>query len=262
MDAINKQAEIRRLSFETDAGAGARARIGLLVLESDQTMEPELHDLIGLQGVAAYHARLANDVVVTPETLARMEHELPVAAGLLPDYLGLAAIGYGCTSASTIIGEDRVAEIIARAHPGVPSTNPLTAAKAALGVLGVKRLGLVTPYSPDVTRAMQDRFNQAGIAVTVVGSFYEESDAVVGRIAPESMLHAAVEVGQSADVDGVFLSCTSLRAATVIGPAEEALRKPVTASNHALAWHLLRLAGIGDVRSDRGRLFQEHLPVG
>jgi maleate isomerase len=47
-------------------------------------------------------------------------------------------------------------------------------------------------------------------------------------------------------VDGVFISCTSLRAAGIIGHAEAALGKPVTASNHALAWHLLRLAGIRD----------------
>ena len=77
------------------------------------------------------------------------------------------AIGYGCTSGATIIGEDRVAKIIAKAHPGVPSTNPLTAAKAAFPALGVSRLGLLTPYTPDVTEAMQARFEAAGITVKV-----------------------------------------------------------------------------------------------
>ena len=127
------RAKISRLGFTTDAGAGARARIGLLVLESDQTMEWEMRLMTHLSGVSVYHARLANDVVVTPETLAKMEAELPVAAGLLPQYLGLSALGYGCTSGSTIIGEDRVAAILDTAHPGVPSSNPLTAAKAAAG---------------------------------------------------------------------------------------------------------------------------------
>ena len=86
---------IRRLSYTSDSGAGARARIGLLVLESDQTMEDEVRALTALEGVALYHARLANDVVVTPETLANMEKELPIAAGLIPEYMGLSAIGYG-----------------------------------------------------------------------------------------------------------------------------------------------------------------------
>ncbi|WP_306115372.1 MULTISPECIES: Asp/Glu racemase [unclassified Roseovarius] len=262
MDMDTRQARIERLSFTTDQGAGERARLGLLVLESDQTMEWEFRTLTDLPGVSVYHARLANDVTVTPETLGRMADELPVAARLLPDYLGLDAIGYGCTSGATIIGEDRVAEIFEGIHPGVPSTNPLTAAKAALKALGVRRLGLVTPYSPEVTEAMQARFIAAEIEVTVVGSFYEESDFSVGKIDAESILEAALKVGRSADVDGVFISCTSLRAASIIDAAETTLAKPVTASNHALAWHLLRLAGINDTRTGAGRLFRKPLTPG
>jgi maleate isomerase len=37
------------------------------------------------------------------------------------------------------------------------------------------------------------------------------------------------------------------------------LGKPVTASNHALAWHLLRLAGIRDEVAGLGRLFHTQL---
>lgn len=256
MDATTQLARIERLGFSTDQGAAERARIGLLVLESDQTMEWEFRILTDLPGVSVYHARLANDVTVTPVTLGKMEAELPIAAGLLPTYLGLTSIGYGCTSGSTIIGEGRVAEIFETTHPGVPSTNPLRAAKAALAAMGVQNLGLVTPYSPDVTEAMQAEFQNAGINVTVVGSFYEESDLVVGQIDQISILNAALSVGHAKDVDGVFISCTSLRAAGIIEQAEAALGKPVTASNHALAWHLLRLAGISDLQDNMGQLFR------
>ncbi|MFT6022731.1 MAG: maleate isomerase [Ascidiaceihabitans sp.] len=246
---------IQRLDFATDNGAGARARIGLLVLETDQTIEAEFRVLTDLPGVSIYHARLANDADVTPETLAQMEAELPIAAGLIPQEMGLKSIGYGCTSGSTVIGETRVAKILNTAHHGVPSTNPLTAAKAALSALGVKRLGLLTPYAPDVTQAMQAKFEAAGIAVTLIGSFYEKDDRVVGRIDTQSILDATLAVGQG-DCDGVFISCTSLRTAGIIEQAEQALGKPVTASNHALAWHLLRLAGIDDTMDGFGRLFR------
>ena len=254
-----KALEIARLDFETDLGAGARARIGLLVLESDQTMEWEMRHMADLPGVALYHARLANDAEVTPDTLVQMELELPKAAALLPGYLGLKAIGYGCTSGSTIIGELRVSELIQSHHPTVPTSNPLTAAKAALKQLGVKRLGLLTPYRPDVTELMQARFEEAGIVIQSVGSFYQQDDRVVGRITPEAILDAALAVGQNDLVDGVFISCTSLRAAGIVGQAEAALGKPVTASNHALAWHLLRLAGIRDEVTGFGRLFHAQL---
>ena len=109
-----RQPEVRRLSYTSDKGAGARARIGVLVLESDQTMEAEFTQLLPQDGVAVYHSRLPNDATVTPETLAKMEQELPIAARLIPGYMGLDSIGYGCTSGSTIIGEDKVE--IGRAH--------------------------------------------------------------------------------------------------------------------------------------------------
>jgi maleate isomerase len=246
---------ITRFDFSTDPDASVRARLGLLVLESDQTMEREIREITDALGVSVYHARLANETVVTSDSLAKMEAELPVAASLLPEYLGLRAIGYGCTSGATIIGEDRIEAILRETHPDIPSTNPLTAAKAALKALGVERLGLLTPYTPEVTEAMQQRFGEAGIAITVVGSFYEENDIVVGQIDPKSILKAAIALGKSDLCDGIFISCTSLRAAGIIKEAEVKLGKPVTASNHALAWHLLRLAGIDDKLADFGRLF-------
>ena len=254
-----KTPEISRLDFKTDLGAGARARIGLLVLESDQTMELEMRQMADLPGVALYHARLANEAEVTPETLVQMELEVPKAAALLPEYLGLKAIGYGCTSGSTIIGEQRVSELIQMNNPTVPTSNPLTAAKAALKRLGIKRLGLVTPYRPDVTELMQARFEEAGIVIQSVGSFYQQDDRVVGRITSDAILEAALTIGRNDLVDGVFISCTSLRAAGIIEQAEAALGKPVTASNHALAWHLLRFAGIRDEVTGFGRLFHAQL---
>jgi maleate isomerase len=106
---------------------------------------------------------------------------------------------------------------------------------------------------------MQARFEEAGVVIQSVGSFYQQDDRVVGRITPDAILDAALAVGRNDLVDGVFISCTSLRAAGIIGQAEAALGKPVTASNHALAWHLLRLTGIRDEVAGFGRLFRTQL---
>ncbi|MGY9107722.1 MAG: aspartate racemase/maleate isomerase family protein, partial [Alphaproteobacteria bacterium] len=53
-----------------------------------------------------------------------------------------------------------------------------------------------------------------------------------------------------------FISCTSLRAAALVPQLEATLGHPVTTSNHALAWHMLRLAGVGEVISGKGELFK------
>ena len=252
---MTKQPSIQHLTFETDNGVGARARLGLLVLQSDHTLEEECRLLTALSGVAVYHARLRNDEVITTTTLANMAQELPVAAQLLPPHLDLSALGYGCTSGATVIGEARVAQLLASVHPGVPSSNPITAAKLALRVLGVRKLALLTPYAPEVTEAMRENFTQAGLVVSAIGTFNESNDSVVGKITPDSIFRGIVALAEQGECDGIFVSCTNLRATPVIAQAEQLIQKPITASNHALLWHLLRLSGVHDTIEGMGRLF-------
>jgi len=159
----------------------------------------------------------------------------------------------------TIIGEKNVEKAIQVVHPDVPTSNPLTACKAALKALGVKRVAFLTPYDPGITTTMRDNLLVSGFEIPVTGSFFESDDFVVGRIDPESILEAIEKIGARDDCDGVFVSCTNLRVASIIKTAEARLGKPVTSSNHALAWHLLRLAGIQDCPENFGSLFQVQL---
>ena len=253
------QNSILELEFKTDTGLGNRANIGIIVLRTDQTLEHEFSNLLNLAGVALYHSRIPNEMEVTKENLANMEKELPVAAALLPALFNFDVIGYGCTSGSTIIGEKNVEKAIQVVHPDVPTSNPLTACKAALQALRVKRVAFLTPYDPGITTTMRDNLLVSGFEIPVTGSFFESDDFVVGRIDPESILEAIEKIGARDDCDGVFVSCTNLRVASIIETAEARLGKPVTSSNHALAWHLLRLAGIQDCPENFGSLFQMQL---
>lgn len=63
---------IEHLPFSTDAGIGARARIGLIVLASDYTVEHEFRKILTFPGVDFYEARIKNSPQITPETLAAM----------------------------------------------------------------------------------------------------------------------------------------------------------------------------------------------
>ncbi len=47
-----------------------------------------------------------------------------------------------------------------------------------------------------------------------------------------------------------------LRTAGIIEEAEQALGIPVISSNQALAWHMLRLAGIDELITGQGRLLE------
>jgi maleate isomerase len=167
----------------------------------------------------------------------------------------LDVVAYGCTSGAMTIGDDKVAELIHQARPGVACTSPMKATLAAFEVLGARRIALLTPYLDEINHTMRGFIETRGISVPVMGSFNEPNDNKVGRISPESIRAAALELGRSDLVDAVFVACTALRVVEIAAEIEAELGKPVTSSNHAMAWHCLRLAGIDDPQPHLGRLF-------
>jgi maleate isomerase len=233
------------IPHQTDDGIGSRATMGLVVLETDQTVENELR-LLPLPGVALHHSRIANEMHINAETLTAMLERLPKAAGLLPSIFDFDVIAYGCTSASTLIGDAGVEAAIHEAHPGVAVTNPIRAAVAALGALDATKIGVLTPYSAAVTQPVIDRFETDGFTVDSFGSFLVEDDFTVGRLSPASVLEGLKTVAAEASVDALFVSCTSIRLFSDVARFEDELGVPVVSSNLALAWHMLRLAGIDD----------------
>ena len=245
-----------KLAFDSDGGFRQRAALGLIVLQADETVEPEFRGLVDLAGVVLYHSRVPSGADVTPESLAAMQAEIPAAARLLPPTAALDVIGYACTSGATVIGEAAVAAAIRAVRPEVATSDPLTAAKAAFRVLGLRRLGFVTPYVAEVSAAMRRNLEAAGLEITAFGSFEESEEAVVARIAPASVLEAIVRVGGAPDCEAVFASCTNLRATGVIAEAEARLGKPVVTSNQAMFWQALRTAGCDAAVPGFGRLLQ------
>ncbi len=244
-----------KLNFTSDGGYSAAPAIGVIVLSTDETLEPELQQISTSPPVSLYHSRIPFDPNVTPETLARMETEIPASLSLFPKHAAFDAIGYGCTSGATVIGAARVAKIAQEAFPNAVVSNPITAAIAACRALNVKRLGLLTPYRADVSTAMQNVFEENDIKISAFGYFEEELDHKVARISENATLEGMLQVG-AGDCDAVFASCTNLRTFGVIEQAEKALGKPVISSNSAFAWHMYRLAGVTGPINGPGQLFQ------
>ena len=250
---------IETLAFATDDGIGTTARLGMIILQSDQTLELEAAQLIHGTGadsrIGLYHARIPNQTEINEQTLQEMAIALPKTAALMPEEFGFDAIGYGCTSGATIIGEDEVDRLIKSAHPHAKTTNPITACKAALHALGLTSIALVTPYAVSVTQAMQDNLQSDGFVVTSVATFNQSDDFTVARIDAKSLYDAVMTMGGRDDCQGVFISCTSLRALPIIAKAEAELGKPVLSSNQVFIWHLMRLAGLDATPKEAGRLF-------
>ncbi len=145
-------------------------------------------------------------------------------------------------------------------RPGAKCTTPITAAFAAFRAFGARRIGVLTPYRADVNRIVADYVAARGFEVPVFGSFNEENDSVVAHISPASIRDGILAISRRAAIDAVFVACTSVRLAGHAAALEAAVGLPVTSSNHAMAWHALRLAGIDDQLPRFGKLFT--LPCG
>ena len=244
------------LPCQLDGGIAHRAAIGLLVLATDQTMEHEFRRLVRQDGVALYEARLWNDNDITPATLRAMRERIAPAAALILPGVKLDVVAFGCTSASMELGEDEVFCQIHAARPGVACTTPVTAAFAAFDALGARRIGVLTPYSAAVNEGVRAYLTKRGAEVAAFGTFDKQDDRDAARIAPESIATGIRALARSATLDAVFVSCTSLRLSEIVAEIEAEIGIPVTSSDHAMAWHCLRLAGVADVVAGAGRLFE------
>jgi maleate isomerase len=232
---IGGSAGIAELSAHYDAGIGPLGRIGFVALANGYTAEHEVNRMLP-EGFVLYITRVWSDNSVTLGNLRKIEGDLTRAAGMILPQDDLDVMVYSCTSGTVAIGEEAVERCIHEARPGVPVTNPITAALAAFEALGVKRIALLTPYVFEVT-------------------FNIELNSDIQRVSTASIRDAAT----SLDLDGadaLFISCTALRTAEVIEGIEQAIGKPVVTSNQALAWHALQLAGHDRVEPGLGRLFR------
>ena len=249
----------RNMPYEMDEGLGERARIGLIVLATDQTVEHEFRQIVNLPGVAFYETRIPFVTTVTPETLAAMERDIARVAHVIMTGLLLDVVAYGCTSGAMIIGDEKVRARIHEVRPEVSCTTPMEATVAALKALEARRVCLITPYSDEINRRMRAYILDKGFSVPVMGSWNEPDDTKVARITPASIRDAVLDLGRDDTTDVVFISCTSLRAAHLVTELERELEKPVISSNQTLAWHCLRLAGVNDELPQFGRLFSRTL---
>ncbi len=217
-------------------------RLGLIVLQVDETIENEFRRLFPPDRARLFVSRIPSGAELTPDTIATMATTLPAAAQLLPGPVDV--VGYACTSGTTLIGAARVHDLVAQAVTARAVTDPLSAAMAQCHAMGLRRIGIVSPYIAPVADPIRAAFEAEGIAVSATLSFGEEVEARVARIAPASIAEAARAVARDETLEGIFLSCTNLRTLDILEPLAQELGLPVLSSNQCLAWHMASACGL------------------
>ncbi|MDW3225361.1 MAG: Asp/Glu racemase [Paracoccaceae bacterium] len=224
--------------FDYTLDQSTRPQLGLIVLQSDVTLEDDLRRLLPAD-VSLQVTRVPSSTTVTSETLAEMEHHLAAAARVLPRGVTFDVLGYGCTSGTAEIGAARVAQCIRQGTQTIVVTEPVSALFAACSALRVSRIAFLSPYVESVSQKLRQTLSDQKIETPVFGTFAEDQEAKVARIDEKSLLDAACRLVKDVDIDAVFLSCTNLRTLDVIPRLRDVTGLPVLSSNLVLAWHML-----------------------
>lgn len=230
-------------------------RIGLIALATDFNSEQDLRRMYP-DGIEVFTNRILNANPVTLQNLRNMAGDISRAAGgILPGF-GVDAMIYGCTSGTVANGANTIEQLVHQSCPGIPVTNPVSAALAAFAHFGAKRISILTPYTEDVNLEMVAYFRNHGIEVINIAGFGYDSDIDMTGIPPQEIAQAAVEMCDDG-ADLLFISCTAIRASLVIESIERTISKPVVTSNQALVWHSLKLVGYTQGIEGYGSLFQD-----
>ncbi|MCI5073463.1 arylmalonate decarboxylase [Oricola sp.] len=239
-----------------DAGRHPRAKIGYVLLATEQTIQDDVFALRP-DGVGVHFARAAIPDSITRETLARQAGLLAdSAATLLPDG-SLDVVCYACTSGSLVIGEERVIAELNRGAPKAHATTLITGVIRGLRAVGATRIAVATPYLDEVNALEKTYLERAGFEVLDIQGLNLEKDSDMVRVAPDFIEDFALSL-EHARADAIFISCGALRALDVVARIEAKAGKPVITSNQAMIWDTLRLAGIEDRFEGHGRLVAEH----
>lgn len=234
--------------------------IGLLEPAFEPNTAHELRAFCPGSRTAIYSTRVDFGTDATIQSLAKMDKHIEAAARLLPAPDWMHVIAFGCTSASVVIGQDRVHEIISNVRPGVPVINPIGAVLSAFKALRVGRVALVTPYPEEVNQHMVSELRNHGVATTNCYSYGLAEGQAILRLPPEAFLEAAL-ASDSDDAEAIFLSCTGIVVSPIVQEVEKRTGKPVITSNQAVAWLCRAIAGLPETPEDIGMLFSHDPPA-
>ena len=231
-------------------------RVGLIVLATDLATESDFHHALHGHDVAFHTTRIRNVNPCTVENLRTMGPKLADCASLLLPGMPLDVIAYSCTSGTVALGYEHVAAQVSAGRGDVPVVTPATAALAAFKTMGLKTIALMTPYIEPVGREIAAYLTDSGMKVVRDTHLDIADDTDMAFLTPDAIKQAAVAADHP-EADGLFISCTAIRAMEVLADLEEVLQKPCLSSIQCLLWQALREGGYRRPIEGYGRLLED-----
>ena len=216
---------------------GSEGLLGVLTPQANTTVEPELSILLPPR-MAMLNARLTSP---KPTIAARLVDYVESLDHAVTQFANapIGAVAFACTGASYLVGRAVEDEAVARlsARMGVPFITAALAVCDAFEALGARRIGLVSPYPPDLTEASAAYWTSRGFTV----------GRVVAAAAPSGAFHPiyAMSAGSAAEalagmtgagVEAIVMLGTGMPTLGPILERPEVDGAPVISCMTALGW--------------------------
>ncbi|GAY07257.1 Asp/Glu racemase [Pseudonocardia sp. N23] len=226
-------------------------RIGQIVPSSNVTMETEIPALLRARETVAperftFHSSRMRMTQVTADELAAMDAQSDRCAVELSD-ARVDVLGYACLVAIMSMGPGYHRESQRRLHQRtVDNGGPAPVVTSAgalvdgLRVLDARRIVLIAPYLPALTRTVVDYIEAEGVTVLDHLALGVPDNLDVAALDPRGLIAHARELDRS-DADAVVLSaCVQMPSLAVLDEVQELLGKPVLSAAAATTHRMLR----------------------
>ena len=236
---------------------GWRAKIGFVIPCGDYVQELDAFNMAP-EGVSVHFTRMPSPQPFTADALmCSLSQDLDRHLQLLTP-LAADVIVFGCIAGSFLRGpgyDEMIARNIAKIT-GSKATTASTSVVAALRALNLKKISVLAPYKSEIVQKLEAFLKGNGLEVLRTKALDLDTDLEMAKVSPESIYQLARDVDVP-EADGVFISCTTFRAADVIEDLERDLEKPVVTANQGSMWNALRMACIRDRIDGYGQLFKK-----
>lgn len=236
------------------------ARVGMLTPSSNTALEPYTAAMFAPFGdeASAHFGRFrVVEISMSQASQTQFDNE-PIleAAQRLAEALPRLIAWNGTSAAWFGLQKDRALCAAIERETGVKSTSTMLAYDKIFKAMGVKRLGLVTPYIDDIQSRIITNYADQGIE-TVAEERLEDKGNYSFATYPPEQVGAMVERVAEAKPDAIAVICTNFRGAPVAERIEAETGIPVLDSIAVTAAHCMREMGLDPARvTGWGSVFQ------
>jgi maleate isomerase len=222
-----------------------RALIGMLTPSSNTVLEPVTAGLLAaIPHASAHFGRFrVTEISLSDRALAQFANEeLLRATSLLADARCQVIAWNGTSSGWLGFAADHALCREIEAVSGAAACTSVLALNEALALTGARRIGMVTPYLPEVQARIIATYGTIGIEV-VAESHLGLSENFGFSEVGEATLEAGIRRVAEAKPDAITVFCTNLRGAPLAARLEAELGIPIYDTVATAVWKSLLLCG-------------------